>query len=146
MKRRILMLCSLVFLIALSAPADESDDTLKHFLSKSDCVVLGAIVSKPIGLSTESGVVVYICDFKISEVLKGNGLTNGITTKVSIERFVQSTSDQHPLIKEGSECILFLKNAKPHNIPKLQTADYWFGIQYPSSSLVHSIKRIAQKP
>jgi len=145
MKRLILILCSLVFLIALSAPADESDDTLKHFLSKSDCVALGTIVSEPTGYSTEGGVVTYSCDFKVSEVLKGVGLTNGVTTRVSVDRFENGTPDRHPLIKNGSECILFLKNVSP-NIPRLKTADFWFGIQYPSSSMVRSIKRIAQKP
>ena len=102
------------------------------------------IVSEPMGVSTESGVVVYIFDFKVSEVLKGVGLTKGVTTSVSVERFEKGTPDRHPLFKNGSECILFLKNVNP-NIPKLKTADFWFGIQYPSSSMARSIRRIAQK-
>jgi hypothetical protein len=143
MKRIIFLLCIFVFAITRLAFADESDDTLKFYLSRSDCVVSGTIVSEPLGISDYG--VEYICDFKVSEVFKGDAMTNGITTQVVIARFEQDASDHCPLIKKGGECILFLKNDAP-NIPKWRTADFWFGIQYPSRSMERSLKRLAQNP
>src|SRR5262249_39193142 len=63
----------IALILALAAPAfaDDSDDTLRFFLSKSDLVVVGAITSQPFGTVTEVGVVHYICDFGITQVLKG---------------------------------------------------------------------------
>lgn len=134
-----------MFAFVLSAPADEDDDTLKYYLSKSDCVALGTIASEPIGISSEAGVVEYVCDFKVSESFKGDGVTNGVMTRVVIVRFERGASDRHPLLKKGGECILFLNNASP-SIPKWRTVDFWFGIQYPNSLMGRSLKRLAQKP
>ncbi len=142
MKRIILVLWLFMFVIVLSTFADEGDDTLKYFLSKSDCVASGTIISEPIGVVYEAGVVEYICDFKVTEVLKGDAMTNGVTARVVIVRFEQDASDRHPLIKKGGDCILYLKTASG-SIPKLRTADFWFGVQYPNSSLMRSLKRLA---
>ena len=130
---------------AFPASADESDETLNYYLSKSECVASGTMVSEPIGISYEAGVVEYICDFKVSEVFKGVGMTNGTTTRVAIVRFEQGTPDRNPLIKKGAACILFLKDSS-RGIPKWRTADFWFGIQPFSSTLARSLRRLAQKP
>jgi hypothetical protein len=145
MKRLLPVLSLFALTFVVGAFADESDDTLQYYLSKSDCVATGTILSEPIGVTTESGVVEYICDFRPSQVFKGDSMTNGVATRVVIARFEQGAPDRHPLVKKGGQCVLFLKSSAP-SIPKLRTADFWFGIQQPSSSLARSLTRLAQKP
>ena len=122
---------------ATAVQADDSDDTLRFYLSKSDLVISGSITSEPIGLSSESGVVGYGCDFTVVDVLAGDVSVKGKTIKVTIGRFESDAKDKHPLVKKGSECILFLKGQG--------TTDYWFGIQQLSPSMVKSLKRLAKE-
>jgi hypothetical protein len=124
--------------------ADTSDDTLKMCLAKSDLVALGTIKSEPVGIIDENGVPNYICDFKVSDVLKGDAGLKDKTIKVNIMRFEMDAKDKHPLIKKDGECILFLKSATP-DTPSWVTADFWFGVQHPSPWMARSLKRLAAK-
>lgn len=124
------------------ARGDSGDHTLKAFLSKSDLVVTGAITSEPIGINHELGVPNYISEFRVKDVLKGDGSLKDQSIKVNIQRFEMDPKDKHPLIKKDGECILFLKNAAP-NTPSWVTADFWFGVQYPSPWMARSLKRLA---
>lgn len=141
MKQIALIASMMVALAAADVWADASDDTLKFYLSKSDCVALGTIVSEPHAIIMESGVLTYTCDFRISDVVKGEGGMKNRTIRVSIQRLEMDTKDRHPLLKKDSECILFLKNASP-NVPQWVTADFWFGIQFPSPAMIRSLKRM----
>jgi hypothetical protein len=58
-------------------------------------------------------------------------------------RFEFDETDKHPLIKKGGECILFLKDF-PAAKPSLKTADFWFGVQYPSALMGRSLKRLSK--
>ncbi|MEI9896475.1 MAG: YfbK domain-containing protein [Chthoniobacter sp.] len=145
MKRALFLICMVVFGLISPARADGGDDTLKFYLSKSDIVVLGTIVSEPIGIVDEVGVVNYVCDFKVSETLKGDVPAKDAVTRVTIVRFERDATDRHPLIKKGGECILFLKKTAGAT-PALQTADFWFGVQYPSNWMGSAVKRLVQKP
>ena len=122
--------------------ADASNDPLKLLLSKSDLVVLGTITNEPIEIELESGVPNYICEFQVEDVLKGDTTLKGRVIAVNIMRFEMEAKDKHPLIKKGSECILFLKADKPH-IPSWVTADFWFGVQYPSPWMARDLKQLA---
>ncbi len=119
-----------------------ADDTLKYYLSKSDLAVHGIIVSEPLAAFREAGVPNYICDFKVSDVLKGDASLKGKTIRVHIIRFEMDEKDRHPLLKKDGECILFLKGASP-DVPSWVTADFWFGVQYPSPCMASSLKRLA---
>jgi hypothetical protein len=146
MKHFIPTLCIIILAFTLRAYADEGDDTLKFYLSESDCVALGTISSESIGISTDAGVVEYVCDFTILEKIKGDALTNGITTRVTIvQNEGRDSSVRNPLIKKGGECILFLKTSA-NSLPKLRTADRWLGIQYSSGSMASYLKRVSQEP
>lgn len=123
--------------------ADEGDDTLKYYLSKSGCVVLGTILSEPTGTVDESGVVNYYCDVNVVDVCKGTASLKDKTVYVNIIRFEMGLKDHNPLIKKDSVCILFLKK-NPDNLPVWVTADFWFGVQYPSPLMVISLKRLAE--
>ena len=118
------------------------DDTLKFYLSKSDIVVLGKIVSEPLAVYSEPGVPYYQCEFLVNDVCKGGVALKGTTIKVSIQRLEADKKDRHPLLKKDRECILFLKNISP-SVPSLVTADIWFGVQQPSPFMARSLKRLA---
>ncbi len=119
-----------------------ADDTLKYYLSKSDLAVHGIIVSEPLAAFREAGVPHYNCDFKVSDVLKGDASLKGKTIRVHIIRFEMDEKDRHPHLKKDGECILFLKGASP-DVPSWVTADFWFGVQYPSPCMASSLKRLA---
>ncbi len=138
--KRIVFPLACLLLYAMVA-ADSSDDTLSFFLSKSELVVVGKIVSAPEGLYSEAGVPNYICDFEISEVLKG---LPPRTTKiyVSIIRFEADDEDKNPLVRQGSTCILFLKPISQDR-RAWETVDMWFGIQRYYPWMARSLKRLA---
>lgn len=135
----LILLASLVAVFPVYA--DSSDDTLKFYLSKSDFLVMGKITSEPISINDEAGVPNYICEFRVQDVLKGDGKLKDQVIKVNIMRFEMGAKDKHPLIKKDGECILFLKSAAP-NTPSWVTADFWFGVQHPSPWLARSLKRL----
>ena len=126
--------------LALSGPlsfANDAHDTLKVLLGKSDSVVLGSIVTHPMGIVFSD--VSYLCDFRIEKVLKGDAKLKSKTIKVSIERIEFGNQERHPLVKEGSRCILFL-GVEDQKTKVRSTADYWFGIQHPSEALEDAIR------
>lgn len=124
--------------------ADEGDDTLNFFLSKSDLVVAGTIVSQIMGVQVEMGVVNYPCDVKISEVIAGDAFAlKDETIRANIIRFEQNVDDRHPLIRKDARCILFLKKSTGNN-PPWKTADMWFGIQPANSHMIKSLAALSK--
>ena len=142
-----LIFCFLVATLMLQAiaKADDSDDTLKFYLSKSDLVVLGNIISIPVAFMSESGVPNYNCKFKVVDVIKGDNSLKGKIIDVSVLRFEIHKKDHHPLITKDAECILFLKKVPQGTVPLWRTSDYWFSVQYPSPWMVRSLKRLAKE-
>ena len=134
----------LFFLFAGSLFADDGDETLRGWLAQAKLVVAGTITNEPIGITHETGVPNYLCDFKVAEVLKGDATLAGTTTSVNIVRFELDAKDKSPLLKKNAECILFLKNVSPDK-PVWQTADVWFGLQPASPWLARSLKRLASE-
>jgi len=145
MKRIALLVLVCSVLTPFLAVADSGDDTLRLYLSKSDLVILGTIVSEPMGITDESGVPNYICEFKVSDVCKGNAELKDNTIKVNIKRFEMKDEDHHPLIKKDAECILFLKQEPKGNTPTWTTSDFWFGIQHPIPWMLNSLKRLTKQ-
>jgi hypothetical protein len=140
---RLLTLLFSIFAV-LPVLADDGDETLNGYLSKADLVVVGKITADPMAIIHESGVPNYICEFLVSDVLKGDAKLKGQVIKVNIMRFEMDEKDKHPLIKKDGECILFLKKAAP-DIPSWVTVDFWFGVQNPSPWMVRSLKRLADQ-
>jgi len=143
MKKQALLALACVAVLPFIAFADSSDDTLKLYLAKSDVIIQGTILNEPAGVFDEDGVPNFYCEFKVSDVLKGDANLEGTTVKVNIVRFEMDKKDHHPLIKKDAESILFLKRSKD-NVPKLETADFWFGVQHPFPWLARSLKRLAK--
>jgi hypothetical protein len=137
-----LIACSL---LPLTAGADDADDTLRFYLSKSDVVVLGTIKGEPESIVDEAGVPNYLCQFAVTDVAKGDAELTGKTIAINIVRFELNEKDRHPLIKKDAECILFLKKQRLGNVPQLTSADYWFGVQPPSPLMFKSLSRLAKE-
>jgi hypothetical protein len=142
MRTRATTLVTLAIASALCR-ADDGDDTLRLYLSKSDLVALGAIASEPGCKFDEAGVPNYLCDFKVAEVCKGDRKLEGTTIRVAVVRFEASDQDRHPLIKKDAKCILFLKGRPVGDVLHWETADFWFGVQHPSPLMARSLKRLA---
>jgi hypothetical protein len=123
---------------------DASNEPLNLLLSKSDLVVLGAIANEPTEITLESGVPNYICAFQVEDVLKGDAKLQGRAIAANIVRLEMEAKDKHPLVKKGGECILFLKTDKS-STPTWVTADFWFGVQYPSPRMARELKQMASK-
>jgi hypothetical protein len=135
---------ALVFLLCIPVFADDSDDTLRYYLGKSDLDVLGEISSDPEGVLKQAVVVRYNCDFKIKEVLKGKK-PGKETIPVTIRRFELDKEDELPVYEKGTKCILFLKDVEGGKTPVWHTSDFWFGFQRPSPWMARSLKRLAQE-
>jgi hypothetical protein len=140
MRSVIVIACSF---LPLTASADDADDTLRFYLSKSDVVVLGTIKGAPESTVEEAGVPNYICQLAITDVAKGDAELKGETIAINIVRFEFNEKDRHPLIKSDAECILFLK--KQSSGTQLASADYWFGVQHPSPWMFKSLRRLARE-
>ena len=106
--------CPLAFTLCLAltgmARADHSDDMLRYYLSKTEVCVAGTVTSEPAGEGSEQ-LVYYLCDFAVSDVLKGD--LKSKTIRVTIIRHEAAEADKPLYLKEGAKCILFLKHAKP---------------------------------
>lgn len=129
--------------------ADDGDDTLRSYLSKSDVVALGEFTSEPIGESAEAGLVHYQADFKIARLLKGKPLgdrRDGGTIRANVVRVEFEPADKLPALRKGGRCVLFLTCNDRQGPPSYITADPWFGVQPPLPSLAKSLARLAAPP
>jgi hypothetical protein len=129
---------------AFAAPVtstEPGDDTLAYFLSKSELVVSGTISTNVGELGGGLGLMMFDFDFRVSDVIKGPTELRGRTIHVVISRRqgMNNPSDDLPLFKPSAERVLFLRESHGY----WQQADEWFAIQFPSSWLVKSLKRVA---
>ena len=128
--------------VGLGFGSEPDDDTLTFYLSKSNCVVLATITDVTC-VTTDPERPIYLCAIRVGEVYKGDLQMAGCVTNVSICRCEKSQRDRHPSLQEGGRCILFLKNAANTNtVPRLVSADMWFGVQCPSAAMGRSLERI----
>lgn len=122
---------------------NDSEKTLLHWLSQSELVVQGEIVSEPSRASEEVGVVYYLCDFKVVDTIKGRHGADG-KLPIRITRYELEEGDRLPELRKGSRCILFLKNAGSVGTPRWTTVEVWFSVQRYSPTLVRELKRLAK--
>ena len=125
-------------------PASGSEDTLKYYLGRSHLVVLGKIVTEPRHIVGAYVIPGYLCSFEVEDVLKGDSNLKGKAIDVDIVQFELDKADKNPLIEKDRRCILFLKKSEDKSV-SWQTADIWFGIHYPSPTMVKSLKRLARE-
>jgi hypothetical protein len=140
-----LTIAALLLFGILAASAEEGDDTLGFFLSKADLVVSGTINSNSIVVvTTDPGMPDYLFEFQVEDVLKGEAGLQGKLIRVCIRQFEGSRDWKgHPLLKDGAQCILFLRSVKLPSPPVWREADPWFSVQPANRSMSQSLKRMA---
>jgi hypothetical protein len=139
-----LTIAALVLFGILAASAGEGDETLRFFLAKSDLVVSGTINSNSVVVTTDPGIPNYLFEFQVDDVLKGEVGLKGKLIRVSIRRFEGGRNWKgHPLLKDGAQCILFLRGVKPPSLPAWREADPRFSVQPANPSMTESLRRLA---
>lgn len=145
MKMKLLVVVAFLMCCLSSARANEDDDTLRFFLSKSPLVISGEITS-PVRQIQIKGMTYYSFDFKVREVVKGK-LAAAKLVHVRINRTEYYTAEESTFLKEGSSCILFLKPLEIKGLEKSswQSADLWFGAQPYNYEMLERLKRVSEK-
>ncbi len=133
------------------AVADTGDDTLRHYLSRSDVVVDATIRSLGGAFYGEVGVANYVVELDVHAYVKGklpdppkDALVPGepVRPRATIVRFELVEADRLPYLKEGARVVLFLKQLGEGNSPRHQTSDMWFGVQPQGPWLVRRLKEL----
>lgn len=149
MKKRNMCVLSAALLIlpfplmaAEKTQADADDDTLRHYLSKSEVVVVGQVTDglQRIGVDFGSAYPVRVVEFefKVSDGIKGK-----IAAKQTINVTVTRAVDIEPWIpRQGNRFVLFLKPSGK----SWTSADKWFGVQPHSEAFVTHLKRLRDQP
>jgi hypothetical protein len=126
---------------SISNPVSESDETLLFYLSKSELVVTGEIISHPDVIIKAKGISHYITTFQVDEVLCGSHPSE-MQFNVDIVRPEANPGDAREYLKQGFRCILFLNSEPTGDIPHWQTSDDWFGIQFYNEMMVLKLDRL----
>lgn len=121
--------------------ADDSDDTLRFYLNKSELVIVGKVVNEPFGVSGEAGVENYGCQIEVEKVVAGELKVGEEPIKVTVTRFTGTGGEP----KKGESYLLFLKSYGGRK-GYWQTADFWFGIMPAATAPIPSLERLAELP
>jgi hypothetical protein len=129
-------------LAAEQAKSDGDDDTLKHYLSKAEVVVVGEVTDglQKIGVDFGSAYPVERTEFEfqVSERIKGQA-----TPKQMLRVTVARAQDLgHWMPGPGEKLVLFLKSSGSSWV----SADKWFGAQPYSRAFVIHLKRVKIQP
>lgn len=124
--------------------------TLQSHLDRSKLCVSG-VFTEVLGVEAESGVVHYVCEFKVSDVIAGK--CNDKDIRVAFVRAEIKDEDKLPFLKEGGRCILFLngptgqaQSLRGGRINVFTLADQKFGTQEYSDSLARAIGNAQEAP
>lgn len=140
------MIPMLLTILALQASATErsnrgpDDDTLKHYLSKADVVVVGEVTDgwQRIGIHTDLPYAVRATgfEFAVSAWIKGKVAAKQ-TIRVTVTR-AHDIEHGHWTPAQGEKLVLFLRPSGDSWV----SADQWFGAQPYSQALVEHLKRV----
>lgn len=133
-------------LVAQAALADDGAAPLRLLLDKSDVVVLGKFTSDVFGENDESGVVHYLGEFQIEQLIKGAALgqrREGGTITVNAIRYELQPGDRAAELNKGARAILFLTCNDRQSPPTYLASDNWLGVQPPSSTLAKALTAMA---
>ena len=126
--------------LASSVIAEEGDDTLRYFLSKSDIVVIGKVATDPEVDVSEDGVAKCRFGVSVTESLKGDNADDYIN--VTVAHSASNADDKLPWLNKKSKVLLFLRNAGDQERPNWTGADVWFSVQPHSGRMASSLKRL----
>jgi hypothetical protein len=144
LKKTVVLVLFLILIVQSNAAErgrpDCDDNTLEHYLSKTDVVVIGEVTGglQRIGIDTESSYAARETrfEFAVSESIKGK-LAAQQTIDVTVIR-IHDISQEHWSPAQGDKLILFLKASGDSWV----TADKWFGAQPYSQAFVEHLKRV----
>jgi hypothetical protein len=136
-------LSAVVVCAVLGGPAlaDPPDDTLRHYLARSQYAFVGELVSEPVKVGRVSddarglirkGQVVYTCRVKVVEQLQ---YADGLLPKeipVCVVRWPDEKDELPAALKKGEKCIFFLDwvyTTVGGGSTAWVTVDPWFGVQ-----------------
>lgn len=138
---RTLFALVLAAVVGGTALADPPDDTLRHYLGKSQYALVGEVVSEPGKVerilddargTIKKGQVVYICRVKVAEKLQD---PDGLLPKeiaVCVVRWADKKDELPAPLKKGERCIFFLDwvySSVGGGTAAWVTPDPWFGVQ-----------------
>jgi hypothetical protein len=133
----------LVAILSSPAFADPPDDTLQHYLSKSDYALAAEVVSEPKKVEGErqrlhvrKGQTAYGCKIKVTENFhyKYGPVSGEFTVTVVV------WGDAPPLaLKKGQKCIFFIAN-RYGQVGPAATSDPWFGVQPYNAKMAELLK------
>jgi len=134
----VFLLMAVPFVAAGQGKLDSDDDTLRHYLSKSDAVVVGQITEgvQRIGVDFGPANPVSVAEFqlKVSDSIKGR-----VAAKQTIKVTLTRALDIGQSVPEpGQRVVLFLKASGE----SWATADKWFGLCPHSPTFVEHLKRV----
>ncbi len=137
---RALLSFALLLLIPAILVADEGDDTLLYYISKSDFIVSGTLESRAgVLVDRDGGWGTWMCNLRINEVLKGSVITSTVAVTI------YALADKRPLYMNGdTSCILFLRGSGG-GIRTWQNADPWFGVQPYNWLMANRIKDLVKQ-
>jgi hypothetical protein len=124
------------------AKPDGDDDTLKHYLSKAEAVVVGEVadglqrIGVDFGPAHPVGVVTF--RFRVSESIKGKAAAKETIT-VAATRALEVGQGVPP---RGTRLVLFLKASGE----SWASADKWFGMHPHSPAFVEHLRRVNNRP
>jgi hypothetical protein len=136
----VIILLLMPFVAMAEDKGDSDDDTLKHYLSKSDAVVVGKVTAGPQRLGVDSNSTparVIEFRFKVLESIKGKIAEKQRISVTEIRALDIGLSPP----EQGQKLVLFLKSSGG----ALETADKWFGVRPYSGAFVEQLKRVASE-
>jgi hypothetical protein len=145
MKIKLLVVVACLLCCYSVARSDEDDDTLLFLQSKSALVISGQVTS-PITQTLLKPMTYYSFDFKVAEVIKGE-LPKDKSIHVRINRVERYLIEESTFLKQGNQCILFLKPMEVRGSDKShwQSADLWFGAQPYNHTMLGRLKKLLKQ-
>ncbi len=121
---------------------DGDDDTLRHYLAKSEAVIVGEVTrgAQRIGVDFGPAHPVSVVSFEVKalESVKGK-IAAKQTISVTVTRAL-GLGLSPP--EQGQRLVLFLKSSGDSWV----SADKWFGLTLYSPALVENLKRVKNQP
>ncbi|HUY88686.1 MAG TPA: hypothetical protein VMV10_08125 [Pirellulales bacterium] len=141
-----------------AARAEDGDDTLKYYLSRSSLVVSGELTSHPVAMGFEIGESQYSFKVKVAKVLKGNAPADlsARLARIELRRDAPAglsfglahpelrRDDRLAWLKKGTHVIVFLRE-RDDVLGALRGADPWFAVQPASDTMERSLARLSDR-
>jgi hypothetical protein len=150
---RTLLALVLTAAVAGTALADPPDDTLRHYLAKSQYALVGEVVSEPTKVDRVSddagglikkGQVVYTCRVKVLDRFHHPDGPPPTEIPVCVVRWADEKDELPAVLKKGEKGIFFLRwvdSGVSGASTAWVSADPWFGVQRYHARMVEMLKQ-----